>query len=71
MEVRLLLSYVREAHGGEFRVVAFSALLDTAERPDSQQKESNMQTTRVIRLVYMVHSNSVRFRYFQFLINNL
>lgn len=49
MEVRLLLSYVREAHGGEFRVVAFSALMDTAERPDSQQKESNMQTTRVIR----------------------
>ncbi|XP_052748646.1 protein unc-80 homolog isoform X2 [Galleria mellonella] len=48
-EVRLLLSYVREAHGGQFRVVAFSALLDTAERPDSQQKESNMQTTRVIR----------------------
>ncbi|XP_075975825.1 unc80, NALCN channel complex subunit isoform X2 [Anticarsia gemmatalis] len=48
-EVRLLLSYVREAHGGEFRVVAFSALLDTAERPDSQQRESNMQTTRVIR----------------------
>ncbi|KAL0832090.1 hypothetical protein ABMA28_001576 [Loxostege sticticalis] len=49
MEVRLLLSYVREAHGGIFRVVAFSGLLDTAERPDSQQKESNMQTTRVIR----------------------
>uniref|UniRef100_A0A2A4JBF5 Uncharacterized protein n=1 Tax=Heliothis virescens TaxID=7102 RepID=A0A2A4JBF5_HELVI len=49
MEVRLLLSYVREAHGGEFRVVAFSALMDTAERPDSQLKESNMQTTRVIR----------------------
>lgn len=48
-EIRLLLSYVREAHGGEFRVVAFSALLDTAERPDSQQKDSNMQTTRVIR----------------------
>ncbi|KAI5631670.1 cation channel complex component UNC80 domain-containing protein [Phthorimaea operculella] len=48
-EVRLLLSYVREAHGSEFRAVAFSALLDTAERPDSQLKESNMQTTRVIR----------------------
>jgi len=43
------LSYVREAHGGQFRLVAFSALLDTAERPDSQQKDSNMQTTRVIR----------------------
>nr|XP_037867403.1 protein unc-80 homolog isoform X7 [Bombyx mori] len=49
MEVRLLLSYVREAHGTEYRVVAFSALLDTAERPDNQQKDSNMQTTRVIR----------------------
>ncbi|XP_060802082.1 protein unc-80 homolog isoform X1 [Amyelois transitella] len=49
MEVRMLLSYVKEAHGGQFRLVAFSALLDTAERPDSQQKESNMQTTRVIR----------------------
>ncbi|XP_064072419.1 protein unc-80 homolog isoform X1 [Vanessa tameamea] len=48
-EVRLLLSYVREAHGGEFRAVAFSALLDTAERPGTQAKDSNMQTTRVIR----------------------
>ncbi|XP_041968693.1 protein unc-80 homolog [Aricia agestis] len=48
-EIRLLLSYVREAHGGQFRVVAFSALLDTAERPGTQQRESNMQTTRVIR----------------------
>ncbi|XP_072929178.1 protein unc-80 homolog [Epargyreus clarus] len=49
MEVRTLLNYVREAHGGEFRVVALSGLLDTAERPGSQPKESNMQTTRVIR----------------------
>ncbi|XP_069357295.1 protein unc-80 homolog isoform X3 [Maniola hyperantus] len=48
-EVRLLLSYVREAHGGEFRVVAFSGLMDTAERPGTQPKESHMQTTRVIR----------------------
>lgn len=49
MEVRQLLNYVREAHGGQFRVVAFSALMDTAERPDVQPKDSNMQTTRVIR----------------------
>ncbi|CAG4970497.1 unnamed protein product [Parnassius apollo] len=49
MEVRVLLSYVKEAHGSEFRLVALSALLDTAERPDSQQKDANMQTTRVIR----------------------
>ncbi|XP_047520925.1 protein unc-80 homolog isoform X3 [Pieris napi] len=48
-EVRLLLSYVREAHGHEFRLVALSGLLDTAERPGTQQKDSNMQTTRVIR----------------------
>ncbi|GBP89583.1 Protein unc-80 homolog [Eumeta japonica] len=49
VEVRLLLSYVREAHGGVFRVVAFSGLLDTSERPDNQSKDNNMQTTRVIR----------------------
>ncbi|XP_049870612.1 protein unc-80 homolog [Pectinophora gossypiella] len=49
MEVRLLLSYVREAHGSEFRVVALSALMDTAEKPDSPNRDSNMQTTRVIR----------------------
>ncbi|XP_063389820.1 protein unc-80 homolog [Cydia fagiglandana] len=49
LQVRLLLSYVHEVHGGEFRVVALSGLLDTAERPDSQPKEANMQTTRVIR----------------------
>ncbi|XP_038219466.1 protein unc-80 homolog isoform X2 [Zerene cesonia] len=48
-EVRLLLSYVREAHGHEFRLVALSGLLDTAERPGVPQKETNMQTTRVIR----------------------
>ncbi|CAG9579717.1 unnamed protein product [Danaus chrysippus] len=50
-EVRLLLSYVREAHGGQFRLVAFSGLLDTAEKPGTQPKETNMQTTRVIRHV--------------------
>lgn len=49
MEVRHVLNYVREAHGSEFRAVALSSLLDTAERPDVPQKESNMQTTRVIR----------------------
>lgn len=55
MEVRLLLTYVREIHGTEYRLVAFSGLLDTAERPDSQQKDSNMQTTRVIRYVNVLY----------------
>ncbi|CAH0723740.1 unnamed protein product, partial [Brenthis ino] len=56
-EIRLLLCYVREAHGGEFRVVAFSALMDTAERPGSQPKESSMQTTRVIRHIPRVQDD--------------
>lgn len=59
MEVRHVLNYVREAHGSEFRAVALSSLLDTAERPDVPQKESNMQTTRVIR-----YSSLVNFTYF-------
>ncbi|XP_050665218.1 protein unc-80 homolog [Leptidea sinapis] len=46
-EIRLFLNYVRLAHGHEFRVVALSGLIDTAERP-GHQKDS-MQTTRVIR----------------------
>ncbi|XP_073952386.1 unc80, NALCN channel complex subunit isoform X3 [Choristoneura fumiferana] len=49
MQVRLLLSYVHEAHGGEFRAAALSALLDTAPHADTQLKDALMQTTRVIR----------------------
>lgn len=47
LEVRQLMTYVKEAHGSVFRRVALSALIDTADRPS--KKESNIQTTRVIR----------------------
>lgn len=46
-EVRQVMTYIKEGHGGTFRRVALSALLDTASRPN--KKEGNMQTTRVIR----------------------
>ncbi|GLV31802.1 uncoordinated 80 [Carabus blaptoides fortunei] len=46
-EIRQLMTYIKEGHGGTFRRVALSALLDTANRPN--KKEANMQTTRVIR----------------------
>ncbi|RZF41260.1 hypothetical protein LSTR_LSTR010488, partial [Laodelphax striatellus] len=46
-DVRLLMTYVKEAHGGVFRRVALSGLLDTAMRP--HRKEPAVQTTRVIR----------------------
>lgn len=46
-EVRQLITYVKEAHGSTFRRVALSALLDTADRPN--KKDIDTQTTRVIR----------------------
>jgi len=48
-EIRQLITYVKEGHGGAFRRVALSALIDTAEK--SNKKEGPMQTTRVIRLL--------------------
>lgn len=42
------MTYIKEAHGGVFRRVALSGLLDSANRP--HRKEANVvQTTRVIR----------------------
>jgi len=47
-DVRQLMTYVKEAHGGIFRRVALSGILDSADRPN-KRCSSNMQTTRVIR----------------------
>ncbi|XP_071635615.1 protein unc-80 homolog isoform X3 [Temnothorax longispinosus] len=47
-DVRQLMTYVKEAHGGIFRRVALSGILDSADRPN-KRCNSNMQTTRVIR----------------------
>jgi hypothetical protein len=45
------MTYIKEAHGGVFRRVALSGLLESANRP--HKKEHSMQTTRVIRYVHM------------------
>lgn len=46
-DVRQFVSYIKEAHGGVFRRVVLSALIDSAVRP--HKKEPEPQTTRVIR----------------------
>lgn len=48
-DVRQLLGYIREGHGGVFRRVALSGLIDSADRPHKQRQK--LQTTRVIRCV--------------------
>ncbi|RZC42316.1 unc-80 -like protein, partial [Asbolus verrucosus] len=54
-EVRQLMTYVKEGHGSVFRRVALSALIDTADRPS--KKETNVQTTRVIRYCSTCHTS--------------
>lgn len=49
-DIRQLMTYVKEAHGGTFRRVALSGILDSADRPN-KRCNSNVQTTRVIRFV--------------------
>ena len=46
-DVRQLMTYVKEAHGGVFRRVALSGLLECATKPN--RKERVTQTTRVIK----------------------
>lgn len=48
-DVRQLLGYIRDGHGGVFRRVALSGLIDSADRPHKQSQK--LQTTRVIRFV--------------------
>lgn len=47
-DLRQFMSYVKEVHGGAFRRVALSGILDSADRPN-KRCNSNVQTTRVIR----------------------
>ncbi|XP_069159541.1 protein unc-80 homolog isoform X1 [Procambarus clarkii] len=48
-DVRQLLAYTREGHGGVFRRVALSGLIDSADRPHKHRQK--LQTTRVVRRV--------------------
>ncbi|XP_032667265.1 protein unc-80 homolog isoform X5 [Odontomachus brunneus] len=50
-DVRQLMTYVKEAHGGIFRRVSLSGILDSADRPN-KRCNSNVQTTRVIRHIH-------------------
>lgn len=52
-DVRQLLGYIRDGHGGVFRRVALSGLIDSADRPHKQRQK--LQTTRVIRCVKNLH----------------
>ncbi|CAH1135888.1 unnamed protein product [Ceutorhynchus assimilis] len=54
-EIRQLMTYVKEVHGGAFRRVALSALIDTAER--NNKRDGPVQTTRVIRHMHQSTSN--------------
>lgn len=46
-DVRQLVTYVKGAHGGPFRLVALSGILAVTPRPN--KKAPAVQTTRVIR----------------------
>lgn len=46
--LRKFMTYVKEVHGGVFRRVVLSGILDSADRPN-KRCNSNIQTTRVIR----------------------
>lgn len=48
-DVRQLVTYVKGAHGGPFRLVALSGILAVTPRP--HKKGPPAQTTRVIRYV--------------------
>lgn len=47
-DLRQFMTYVKEAHGGVFRRVVLSGILDSSDRPN-KRCNSHMQTTRVIR----------------------
>ncbi|XP_023318464.1 protein unc-80 homolog isoform X2 [Trichogramma pretiosum] len=46
-DVRQLMTYIKEAHGGVFRRVALSCILDSADRPNRVRSEPHQ--TKVIR----------------------
>lgn len=56
-DIRQLITYVKNSHGGTFRRVALSGALDVTPRPN--KKAFELQTTRVVRHIqYSEASNS-------------
>lgn len=47
-DLKQMMTYVQEAHGGVFRRVALSGILDSTDRPN-KRCNGDIQTTRVIR----------------------
>ena len=56
-DVRQLITYIKNAHGGTFRRVALSGSIDVTPKP--HKKAYDLQTTRVIR--YYTRSRLVGF----------
>ncbi|XP_053975913.1 protein unc-80 homolog [Hylaeus volcanicus] len=50
-DLQQFMAYVKEVHGGVFRRVILSGILDSADRPN-KRCNSNIQTTRVIRHIH-------------------
>ncbi|XP_034937651.1 protein unc-80 homolog isoform X5 [Chelonus insularis] len=50
-DIKQFITYVKETHGGVFRRVALSGILDSSDRPN-KRCNSNIRTTRVIRHVH-------------------
>ena len=46
-EVRALIQYVKDVHGGVFRRVALSGLIDSADRPSTRRAKA--ATVRIVR----------------------
>ena len=59
-DIRQFMMYVKEAHGGVFRRVALSGILDSSDRPN-KRCNSNVRTTRVIRYFYFSFSLQIQF----------
>ncbi|KAK0161490.1 hypothetical protein PV327_009955 [Microctonus hyperodae] len=50
-DIKQFITYVKEAHGGVFRRVALSGILDASDKPN-KRCNSNIRTTRVIRHIH-------------------
>ncbi|XP_063984989.1 protein unc-80 homolog isoform X3 [Diachasmimorpha longicaudata] len=50
-DIKQFVTYVKEMHGGVFRRVALSGILDASDRPN-KRCNSNLRTTRVIRHIH-------------------
>lgn len=57
-DVRQLITYIKNAHGGTFRRVVLSGPIDVTPKP--HKKMYDLQTTRVIRWVAFLILNSFR-----------